>query len=328
VVALQAAELLEAEDTERLALAAVFPADPRKIRRRVVASVNKDCARFDFVGQLVSLGCVFRPNGGRETELAVVHLLNRFLVRLDGHDGYDRAEGFFTHHSHVMRDVRKDSGHKVVAVLGRVGESLVLGRDVLRALLDRLVDVLLDSLRRRFADDRAHVGGLVEGVAELVTGKLFLHGLDKVVVDTLVHVNALDRTARLARVEDGTIDDLTCRPGEVYIWANICGILAAELEADFAVYSACCGFLHCETTGDRTSEADEGDFGGLDELLGLAEIATVEDLEDILVQAGVDESLLHLLDDERGLRRGLDDDAVAREESRDERVDESEVGVL
>ena len=66
----------------------------------------------------------------------------------------------------------------------------------------------------------------------------------------------------------------------------------------------------------------------MDELLDLAEIATVEDLEDIFVQAGVDESLLHLLDDERGLRRGLDDDAVAREESRDERVDESEVGVL
>jgi hypothetical protein len=54
----------------------------------------------------------------------------------------------------------------------------------------------------------------------------------------------------------------------------------------------------------------------------------VEDLEDILVQAGVDEGLLHLLDDERGLGRRLDDDTVTREESRDERVDESEVGVL
>ena len=66
----------------------------------------------------------------------------------------------------------------------------------------------------------------------------------------------------------------------------------------------------------------------MDELLDFAEITAVEDLEDVLVQAGVDESFLHLLDDERSLRRRFDNDAVAREESRDERVDEGQVGVL
>ena len=66
----------------------------------------------------------------------------------------------------------------------------------------------------------------------------------------------------------------------------------------------------------------------MDELLDFGEVAAVEDLEDILVQAGVDESFLHLLDDERSLRRRFDNDAVAREESRDERVDEGQVGVL
>ena len=66
----------------------------------------------------------------------------------------------------------------------------------------------------------------------------------------------------------------------------------------------------------------------MDELLDFGEVAAVEDLEDILVQAGVDESFLHLLDDERSLRRRFDNDAVAREESRDERVDEGQVGLL
>ena len=66
----------------------------------------------------------------------------------------------------------------------------------------------------------------------------------------------------------------------------------------------------------------------MDKLLDFAEITAVEDLEDVLVKAGIDESFLHLLDDERSLRRRFDNDAVAREESRDERVDEGQVGVL
>ena len=66
----------------------------------------------------------------------------------------------------------------------------------------------------------------------------------------------------------------------------------------------------------------------MDEFLDFGEVAAVEDLEDVLVKAGIDESFLHLLDDERSLRRGLHNDAVAREKGRDERVDKGKVGVL
>ena len=66
----------------------------------------------------------------------------------------------------------------------------------------------------------------------------------------------------------------------------------------------------------------------MDKLLDLSEVAAVEDLEDVLIQASVDEGLLHLLDDERCLRGWLDNHAVTSKKSWNKRVDEGEVRVL
>jgi hypothetical protein len=70
------------------------------------------------------------------------------------------------------------------------------------------------------------------------------------------------------------------------------------------------------------------DLRSLDELRDLGEVAAVEELDDVLVEAGFDEDVADLLDDGWRLGRGLEDDTVAGEESGDEGVREDEVWVL
>lgn len=59
----------------------------------------------------------------------------------------------------------------------------------------------------------------------------------------------------------------------------------------------------------------------MDKLFDLAEVAAMEVLNDVLVEASLNECLLDLLGDGRSLRRWLQNDTVACEQSGYERVD-------
>ena len=79
-------------------------------------------------------------------------------------------------------------------------------------------------------DHRADRRGLVERVAEHVAAGGLDEAVDELVVHVGVHVDPLDRAARLARVEERTVDVLADRVREVAVGAHVRRILAAELE--------------------------------------------------------------------------------------------------
>lgn len=83
-----------------------------------------------------------------------------------------------------------------------------------------------DCLSGALGNDRTDVCGLVEGIAQLVVGQDLLDFLDKVVVNLLIDVDALNAATTLARVEDSTIDDFFCSPCQIDIRSDVCGVLS------------------------------------------------------------------------------------------------------
>lgn len=146
-------------------------------------------------------------------------------------------------------------------------------------------------------------------------------------MNRLMHVNPLKTAAALARVEDCAIDNVPRRPGNVRISADVGGVIAAELEVDGDNAVGGCA-TDGETSARGASEADLSDLGELDDGLELVAAAEVEDLEDVLGEAGVVECFLEAVADEGGLRGGLEEDRVAGEKRRGEGVDCDEPGEL
>ena len=77
-----------------------------------------------------------------------------------------------------------------------------------------------------------------------------------------------------------------------------------------------------------TSEGNEADFGGLDELLHYRCVSTVDVLENILRQPDLVEDFDYLLYHARSLWGTFEDNSVSREDSGDKGVDEDKVGVV
>jgi hypothetical protein len=69
-------------------------------------------------------------------------------------------------------------------------------------------------------------------VAEHVLQRLGADAVDEVVVHRFVHVDALDRAARLAGVEERAVDVLGDRELEIGVGPHVRRVLAAELEAE------------------------------------------------------------------------------------------------
>ena len=69
--------------------------------------------------------------------------------------------------------------------------------------------------------------------------------------------------------------------------------------------------MNGETAFDGAGEADKLDLCGLNEFFDLLEVAAVEVLNYVLVEAGLNEEFLDLLCNCWGLRRWLENDAIA-----------------
>lgn len=83
-----------------------------------------------------------------------------------------------------------------------------------------------DGLSGALGNDGTNVCGLVKRITQLVVGQDLLYLFDKVVVNLLININALNAATTLARVEDGTVDDFFCGPCQIDIGSDVCGILS------------------------------------------------------------------------------------------------------
>ena len=135
------------------------------------------------------------------------------------------------------------------------------------------------------------------------------------------------RAAALTRVEDGTIDNLLGRPGNVDVVSDVGRILSSKLQSH--VHEAVSRrLLDSETACDSASEAYQLDGRVSDDGLHDGGGATVEVLQHALGQASSLEDLSDTLGNGGGLGRRLQDDGVAGENGWDERVDEGQVRIL
>ena len=150
--------------------------------------------------------------------------------------------------------------------------------------------------------------------------------LDELVIDLLVHIDALDAAAALAGIEEGAVDQVVDRMVELGVGQHIGRVLAAELEAE-RHEGAGRRLLDGAAAGDRTGEVDMVDLARAEQLLGLGMVEH-DVLEHALGQAGLVEGLLEALADQQRLRRMLEDDGIAGHQRRHDGVDGGEIGIV
>src|SRR5262245_50948055 len=102
-------------------------------------------------------------------------------------------------------------------------------------------------------------------------------------------IDALDRAAGLARVEEGSVDQVLDRMSQIGIRADIGRIFAAKLETG-ADEAFGCGLLDGMSAGDRAREGDEIDARVLDDAGGVV-MAQMQELEEMLRQAALGEGV-------------------------------------
>ena len=100
----------------------------------------------------------------------------------------------------------------------------------LRAAADRVGDLRVEHVELLGARERADVGRVVVGIADAVRADDVDERGDERVADRLVHVDALDRAARLPAVVERAFGDRERGLLDVDVVADVRRVLAAELE--------------------------------------------------------------------------------------------------
>lgn len=157
-------------------------------------TVDPDGARLQPVADAdgrVEVLCVDRRG---KAVRGVVAELDGILLGLELRNGADGAENLLLHDLHVLRHVGKDGGLDEVALVAVA----LTTRHHSRALLLARLDVAHDALVLQLADLRALECLRVERVADLVLKSPLLEGLDELVVDALLDVDARAGAAALA----------------------------------------------------------------------------------------------------------------------------------
>src|SRR5262249_17945603 len=126
----------------------------------------------------------------------------------------------------ALRDVREDRRREPVALLGQTARRLV----DLSALLLAGGDELLDLVELLLRVDRAHVGVLVQRIADAQSLEAALELLDDGLVDRLLHEQPRAGAADVALVEVDAVHDPLDRLVERRVVEDDVRRLAAELE--------------------------------------------------------------------------------------------------
>lgn len=146
-------------------------------------------------------------------------------------------------------------------------------------------------------------------------------------MDLLINIDSFQATTTLARVENGSIDDLLSCPRYINITSYVCGIFATKFESN--IHNSICCCLSCsQTTSYRSSEAHESYFWISNNRFNNEGRAAMEVLDDIIWKASFRKDRCHVFNNCRSLRRWLENDRVTSEKSRYQRVDENKIGVL
>ncbi len=163
-------------------------------------------------------------------------------------------------------------------------------------------------------------------VAEHVAADQLDRAVDEVVMDTLVHVDALDAAAGLPAIEVGTVDQVLDRVLDVRIVPDVRRIATAQFQPS-ADESLRRGMLHGVPTGHGAGECDEPDAWITDGLLGRG-VRQVHRLEHALGQPRLAKALRETLGAERRLGGVLEHHGIAGHDRRNDAVHGDQVGIV
>jgi hypothetical protein len=199
---------------------------------------------------------ILAPDTGTETGVGVVGTLDNLLLVGPGLGGDDGAKRLFGDDAAVVGGVVDDDRIDEKALLSR-GSALADGEfvTVLAGVLDELFDLLVLHLVLDGAEEGAGLGVTdLDGLGEVD------HLLEELGVNALVDVNTLGGNADLARVLEGTHNDLWSDLLDVDIRKDDGGVVATKLKGA-ALQGVGASSHDLLASGDGASERDFGDAG-------------------------------------------------------------------
>ena len=253
---------------------------------------------------------------------AVVGQLDSLGLILELGDGTDWAEDLLLHDLHIRSDIAKDSGLDEVTLV-----TMALTTDLdCRTFFLAGLDVTHDAVVLKLADLGALEGSLVERIADDILAGALLEGLDKLVVDALLHIDARSGAAALAVVEvDAEVDPVDGLL-DIGVVEHDIRRLAAQLEGNLLEVGGG-GGLHDGTTYERGT--GEGDLVNI-HVRGDGGTGNLAEPGDDVENTGGEASLLDVLgkhqSGQRSLLSRLQDNGVASRERRPDLPSKHEKG--
>src|SRR5439155_24655500 len=168
------------------------------------------------------------PDTCTEAVRRVVRLLDRFLGRTEGEDREHGPEDLLLCDAIALRDVREDRRREPVTLLRQSARRLVDLGALLLAGFDQLANLFELLLRV----DRAHVGVLVQWIADAQSRESALELLEYRLVDRFLHEEARPRAANVPLVEVDAVHDSFDGLVERGVVKDDVRGLAAELERE------------------------------------------------------------------------------------------------
>ena len=244
----------------------------------------------------------------RQSELGLVRDRERLVERPETHQRGNGPEGFFLSDPHLARDPVDDR---------RLVELPVVTAAVhdLRAALDSVLDVRLRAGENGRRAHRAHVGRLVERIADAQRLRPLEQGVEELVLHRLVDEDPLRSRAALA-CEVEAADDRSVR-GLVDVGVRQDDLRPVPAELEHAV-------LQARVAGNLLASLDRpGEDHGADLRMGderLADVASaVDDVDRAGREPGIVQDLREHVRAERRVLGRLPDDGTADREPVDDR---------
>jgi hypothetical protein len=169
-------------------------------------------------------------------------------------------------------------------------------------------------------------GLFFERIAQFIAGDAIDESLDETIVKALVHIDALDAAAALSGIEERPVDKILDREFESGVGAHIGRVLAAEFQAERGERSGR-GAFDRAAARHRSREIDMIDAARADHPRRRFVIHD-EMREQTFGQVGAVHGSLESVADENGLRCMFQDDRIASEQRRRDRIDGSQIGIV
>lgn len=111
-----------------------------------IAAVDEYGTSVDLFSQSFSDARVSRPDRCSETEFAIIHQPQCFLVVAHFHYGDHRPKRLVVHYEHVMAHARQEGRFDIIAALRGKLKRLVVRGHIDGAELERVINVCVDVL--------------------------------------------------------------------------------------------------------------------------------------------------------------------------------------